>query len=866
MDDVDSPHPDLPSSAWLRDDHRFILYALVSLALVVGGHRTWQEYHRHAENAARRARILRLVESTRREKERGEHRPHVGAGDNAGGGSGGGSSSTGRAQEQPPPSSVGINKVRPPTHDADSGTEAEDARPATAALTPAAALEARSKRSKERRKRGRDVYKEVLKKERKRATSGPKLPLLPLQPSTYLHTESALGERSASGSSATHSGSSFSQNTSVAGSSRSSSRARSVSEYESTEDTPRPRAAEWTAAAHSTTMSSDTPQDGRSEYSSMSDSQSSLGISTRVSSRTSDDQTEREHMLATAPRKPPTPPPAQSGPSSSAASASSASASASTSASASVSTGAGSPPTSSPALSSNLDLIPDGRTGLSISISQPVPSMPLAGTQPPWLAPADRVSSASGSRPRTQTHPKTPSSGSAASLSVSVSDTSWDGGDGHSPGQGAHAYRDHRYPSKSPPPPRFRSHSRASAVASPLPGANALTLMASPTSTPPPNATLQAQVASYKGALEAARKREDGYRKELERFKQECDVLRYRWNDDADRRRRREAELQTQLQLVTGQLQALSVSSQMQMQSFLPHPHAHQPHGPQAQHGFPLPPLPFPYPPPPAFSGIPGIGSPNVGGAMPLPYPFLTPNLSLNLAHMSPRNGSGSAVGSPAREYGAAAAGGVYDPLDEDADSVSSELAEAILKRPESMRSPSSTTSSGSLSLAASGSGSGIGAGAGGGNGGNGGGSRNGSRSASVVGRATRDGFTFASLSELGNPQPRNREADGWVAYDPLEEHEASLPEGVREDENEDEDEGGGEGFGADADVGIVDEVPLGEDGGGLPVDVPADEDAGVPTEANELGDGSPSSDTPPDPDVTPRTWDADGDADAERQ
>ncbi len=71
--------------------------------------------------------------------------------------------------------------------------------------------------------------------------------------------------------------------------------------------------------------------------------------------------------------------------------------------------------------------------------------------------------------------------------------------------------------------------------------------------TPPPvptNAPLHAQIASYKGALEAARRREEAARRkeetsrrDLERFKAECDVLRMRWKEDAERRLATEAEV-----------------------------------------------------------------------------------------------------------------------------------------------------------------------------------------------------------------------------------------------------------------------------------------------------------------------------------
>lgn len=130
---------------------------------------------------------------------------------------------------------------------------------------------------------------------------------------------------------------------------------------------------------------------------------------------------------------------------------------------------------------------------------------------------------------------------------------------------------------------------------------------------------------------------------------------------------------------------------------------------------------------------------------------------------MTPRSASGSASGkaengSPTREH-ALGAFDVASPSPQggrergdslrsrsgDGDEVSEELAEAILRRPESMRSPAAASTSG-LSFGTSyEAGHDDGAGS----------NRGGSRSASVVGRATRDGFTFASLSELGNPQPQ---------------------------------------------------------------------------------------------------------------
>lgn len=43
------------------------------------------------------------------------------------------------------------------------------------------------------------------------------------------------------------------------------------------------------------------------------------------------------------------------------------------------------------------------------------------------------------------------------------------------------------------------------------------------------------------------------------------------------------------------------------------------------------------------------------------------------------------------------------------------------------------------------------------------------SRSGSVVGRATREGFTFASLSELGNPQPKRSQSSSPEPPDGLD-------------------------------------------------------------------------------------------------
>lgn len=92
--------------------------------------------------------------------------------------------------------------------------------------------------------------------------------------------------------------------------------------------------------------------------------------------------------------------------------------------------------------------------------------------------------------------------------------------------------------------------------------------------------------------------------------------------------------------------------------------------------------------------------------------------------------------------------------VDENDPEYISPLEEAILKRPASMRSPSRASGSRSLS---GGAGSAPASGPNSYAASRTGSSRDGSRSASVAGGATREGvFTFASLSELGNPQPRD--------------------------------------------------------------------------------------------------------------
>ncbi|KIJ12740.1 hypothetical protein PAXINDRAFT_101100 [Paxillus involutus ATCC 200175] len=76
----------------------------------------------------------------------------------------------------------------------------------------------------------------------------------------------------------------------------------------------------------------------------------------------------------------------------------------------------------------------------------------------------------------------------------------------------------------------------------------------------------QTQLASMRGALEAARRREEKLRAEAGRSSKECEELRWRWNEDTGSWRRREAELQTQIHYLMQQLQAYAALASFQAQ------------------------------------------------------------------------------------------------------------------------------------------------------------------------------------------------------------------------------------------------------------------------------------------------------------
>ncbi|KAF8513062.1 hypothetical protein JB92DRAFT_3096613 [Gautieria morchelliformis] len=155
---------------------------------------------------------------------------------------------------------------------------------------------------------------------------------------------------------------------------------------------------------------------------------------------------------------------------------------------------------------------------------------------------------------------------------------------------------------------------------------------------PPPGASLPTQIAGLKGALEASRTREDTHRRDAARWSKECDLIKWRWNEASDLWRRREAELQAQIHhlmhqvhTLTHTMQTASLSSPVAPLSFAP-----------GQPPFPLT-MPFP--------SLHHPLSPFLNGGV---HPF----------HSSPT------------------------PHTNEGDAVHEGLAEAILKRPGSIRPP----------------------------------------------------------------------------------------------------------------------------------------------------------------------------------
>ncbi|KAG2751571.1 hypothetical protein P692DRAFT_20774733 [Suillus brevipes Sb2] len=134
--------------------------------------------------------------------------------------------------------------------------------------------------------------------------------------------------------------------------------------------------------------------------------------------------------------------------------------------------------------------------------------------------------------------------------------------------------------------PNDHTHTHSSTIESPIMnGKNAAgppIPTASRASTPPPGASVhtvqigspagplsaQTQLASMRGALEAARLREEKTRAEAERLGKENEELKWRWNEDTMAWRRREGELQAQVHHLMQQLQAAySVLATLQSQA-----------------------------------------------------------------------------------------------------------------------------------------------------------------------------------------------------------------------------------------------------------------------------------------------------------
>lgn len=349
-------HDTPDNNSWIRDEHLIFFCTFFSIAIVLSGHRTWQNYR---SKTARRARIHRLLETSRREKERTELKLALS------------SDALNNARHQERPKPLASTKPPPPEASASSSTPKPESEIATSPLvdfsqddsTPQPTI---AKRSKERRKRGRDVCKDVLRQGRSKASALP--PPSVVKPTALLQVQ-------------TTSESDISRSRSREDNSRSSSRAGPTSDSDSTEETPRPRSAGWT---------------DRNEECSNVDSQPYA----TESNLTHAANNERAGPCHADLSHTDTPPLTRSGPSTS----SSASIS-------SVSISAGSPPPSPSIQTSNVEfIVENGET--SISITQPTPLDSHDESQHTWLDASKRL-------------PETFSFGSGSSLSAS--DASWDG-------------------------------------------------------------------------------------------------------------------------------------------------------------------------------------------------------------------------------------------------------------------------------------------------------------------------------------------------------------------------------------------------------------------------------------------------------
>ncbi|CAK5265099.1 unnamed protein product [Mycena citricolor] len=281
------------------------------------------------------------------------------------------------------------------------------------------------------------------------------------------------------------------------------------------------------------------------------------------------------------------------------------------------------------------------------------------------------------------------------------------------------------------PPPLF--HSSSAPLVEPLSAFEASRTLGSPrhtssprrsptpAGTPPPSLNVQTQLASMRGALEAARLREEKARSELERYSKDMEIMR--WENNAWRRR--EAEMQAQISHMMHQLQGYAAMFAAPGQA--PHTSSTPASPPlPAASGYPMPFPPamypfYPYPHPHQHQPQPG-SLPNAQQQQMFSMSFPRPASSVSgSSGGSSGSGSGSPdlVGSPASfsrgrrrtrtqtadaRLGGGEEGGVDgdhletdemvlgemdDDGHEEEDSGFSEmLADAILKRPESIRMP----------------------------------------------------------------------------------------------------------------------------------------------------------------------------------
>ncbi|TDL20551.1 hypothetical protein BD410DRAFT_790771 [Rickenella mellea] len=706
--------------AWLGDRQRVILYVFLSLAVVFGG---WRRY-RSRQDALNKSRRLRILDSVTRKREKEKERL----------GAEGKSSSVDARQAHKEEASPAV--ARESSRDTDESGRGSLKSEDVTSVQP--------KRSKERRRRGRDVYKDLAKLEKKTKSKT-------VQNSKQQHL-------SAGGSSASAAGSNISRSPSVAS---------STPAYDSAVDTPRPST--FVSAEAPARFSPSPPEivDGRHDILPATVPAPEHEVSQNIPIIAPTPQFLASDTVPSL-EEYPIPPRRKS---------SQRAAQIDTSADHTVSR-IDSPPfdSSSGAPSLSASSVDETQVAefshrphhLSGSISQPIASG-SGSAEPSWLQ--------NVSHSRTYPH----------SIS-SVSDTSsWDV-DNQS--QASSNYR-------RSPPPRFRSRSRASMspLPPPLPSPSlGDTSLVFPTlnQTPPPHASFSAQIASYKGALQAARTREEKYKTDAERYAKECDLLRWRLREDTMNWQRREAELQAQLQhlfqtfsiapappphmppflqqqqpsphthggfpVLTG----LSPFAYPQQQQLHHHPHSHSHPHPHSAPGYPpftfLPPISTAQYAPGSASGSPSRDAIAAGG---MDRKGKMPNGKLGHGHGHSSTVSGPVPGGMIGGNGelnlnfGGESGGMGTGEESE---FSEELAEAILKRPESIRSPSSASASGSTS-----------------------------RSGSVMGRATKNGFTFPSLSEIGNPQ-RTRE----VSSEEEEEDEEEREEGedsayvhVREDDDD---------------------------------------------------------------------------------